>query len=255
MRRSSSAFRCSTAFLVNSRSAGSCSRTNFWLSVSRVSRRRGFTSVNCSIDPVASGTMKRLFCETKVDGRLVARPPRAGLGRRRPGDLLAGPGHGVEEDDVAAVGEQHAAARLVPGAAGRRRELALLVGQAPGRRRVLGEHVGRALLLAGLPPLEEEVARIAGPAQPRGRVADQVRAAHDAVDGEGQPGRRGGDRRPGGAGCWAASVRTARNGGSAPAGMTGCAWTGDLGSRMAARVQPGPGRRAGAVLVYLLGFG
>ncbi len=66
LRRSSSALRCSTAFLVTSSSAASCSRTNFWLSVSRVSRRRGFTSVSCSMDPVESGTMNRLFCETNV---------------------------------------------------------------------------------------------------------------------------------------------------------------------------------------------
>ncbi len=65
-RFASSAFRCSAASLVYCSSAASCSRTNVWLSVSRASRRRGFTSVSCSMEPVDRGTTNTLFCDTNV---------------------------------------------------------------------------------------------------------------------------------------------------------------------------------------------
>ena len=117
-------------------------------------------------------------------GRLTTRPARIRFGIRRARDLAARACHGIEEDDVALVGEQHAAVRRVPHAVGRWRVAPLGVREF-ARRAALARHdPRRRFVLARPPPLEIEPRRIAGPAQAARRIPDELGTAHDAVDGQ-----------------------------------------------------------------------
>src|SRR5262249_47716730 len=84
-------------------------------------------------------------------------------------------------------GEQHALVRRVPAAVYRGRVLALGVGQLRRRAAAAADPVRRGLLLAGLAPLEIQLLRVGRPAETIRRVADEVGAPHDAVDGQREP--------------------------------------------------------------------
>ena len=118
------------------------------------------------------------------DGRFAARPPRIRFRAGRPRDLPPRPGDRIDDDDVALIGEQDAAMRLVPLTADRRRGPAFGVREfpRPDITAVLRHDVRGGLVVARPAPLEIQPRRIAGPAQPGLRIADELRPAHDAVD-------------------------------------------------------------------------
>ena len=83
-------------------------------------------------------------------------------------------GNRVNQDDVAAVYKEDAAARLVPAAAGRRRDvLRLVVGQLARRAAVAADDVGRGLVFGGLAPVEVELLGVGRTSA--GRSADSRR--------------------------------------------------------------------------------
>ena len=135
-------------------------------------------------------------------GRFAFGPARRGLSRRRARDVTARAGHGIDHHDVALIDEQHAAARTVPRAAHRRRVPPFLVGELPQVATIAAHDPRRRFIVAGTPPFEIQARRIARPAQSGLRIADELRAAHDAVDGQnrgvgpllGADDRRGGNR-------------------------------------------------------------
>src|SRR5439155_16872733 len=76
---------------------------------------------------------------------------------------------------------------------------ALGVGQLPGLAPLARDHPRRRLIFGRLSPLKIDARAITRPAQTGRRITDQLRTAHDAVDGKleavwlwrGGPGRRG----------------------------------------------------------------
>ncbi len=122
------------------------------------------------------------------DVGVVARPPRIGLGPACLRDLAPVAGHGVNQDDVATVYKEDAAASLVPAAAGGRRDvLDLVVGQLARCPARAADGVGRGLVLGRLAPVEVELLGVARPPEAGRRISDEVRAAHDVVDGQLEP--------------------------------------------------------------------
>ena len=100
------------------------------------------------------------------------------------------PAHRIEQDDVAAgrrrarAGAPCPSAPLTGGALRRSSSVSL-----PRLAAVARDDPRRRLVVAGTAPLEVQARRIAGPAQPGRRIADQLRPAHDAVDGQLEAGR------------------------------------------------------------------
>ena len=117
-------------------------------------------------------------------GRFAAGPPRIALVAGRARNLAPRAGGRVDHDDIAAVDEEHAPVRRVPSAGDRRRGPALFVRQPARRAAVARDDPRRHVVVCGAAPLEEQPRRIAGPAQPGRRIADELRAAHDALDGQ-----------------------------------------------------------------------
>src|SRR6185369_10658772 len=86
------------------------------------------------------------------------------------------------------------AVNVVPDRVRRGDLLTLLVGELSRLAAVAAHRPRRGLVLAGAAPFEVQRPRVSGPAQPRGRIADEPGPAHDAVDGQLEPRRgRGGD--------------------------------------------------------------
>ena len=125
---SARAFSFSSAFFFFSASMRVCSisfsssaLTNFWLSVSRGSRFFGRDVGELRQLAAVERHEEQVVVAREGDRRLAPRPARAGFGAGRPRDLAARAADRVEQHDVALVGEQDAAVRLVPHAADRRR--------------------------------------------------------------------------------------------------------------------------------------
>src|SRR5439155_25393909 len=120
----------------------------------------------------------------EADVALPAGPVRARLLLDGAGDLPAGAGHGVHHHHVAVVHGENPAMRVVPNAVRGRGLLPLLVGETARLAALAGDHPGRGLVFSGVAPLEVQLARVPGPAQARGGIADELGTAHDAVDGQ-----------------------------------------------------------------------
>src|SRR6185436_20259423 len=95
------------------------------------------------------------------------------------GSLLA-----VNQNDVSTVYRQDAAVCLVPASVRSRRGLHLVIRELARLAAVAADDEGRRLFFAGFSPFEEEPLRVGRPSQARRRVAYEIRAAHDAVDGQ-----------------------------------------------------------------------
>ena len=188
------------------------------------------------------------------EGDLGLAPSEAGARLRRggAGDLTPRAGHGVDEHHVVLVHEQAATVRAVPFAGGRGSPAAGFIGEPPRLSPVAGHAPGGGLVLvlARLPPFEEELLRVSRPAQSGRPIADELRPAHDLVDREGRRGSLVGDEGQ------AISAGTRRDPGDALLGGVGEA--GDLaevlgprGKLEKARALPGhdsPVRQPGVVL-------
>src|SRR5581483_8431040 len=92
-----------------------------------------------------------------------------------------------DEDDVAVLGEYAQSAVFIRVGEKRRSKPRLVIGELAEIASVTVNDIrveGRVLAIGRLFPLEINLRAVTGPANLRGLSADQIRAAHEALDGE-----------------------------------------------------------------------
>ncbi|MCA1559250.1 MAG: hypothetical protein LC753_02815 [Acidobacteria bacterium] len=120
--------------------------------------------------------------------RVVPRPPRTRFRPRGTSDLTACAG-AVNQDHVPSVYKKDPLARFVPTPARRWNILRLIIGELAGLSSITGDRITGRVVFAWLAPVEIQLTGVGRPAQTGRRRADEVRAAHDAVDGQLEPAR------------------------------------------------------------------
>ena len=164
---SSAFFFFSASSRVCSISLASSALMNFWLSVSRGSRLRGWTSVSCAIFAALERDDEQVVVAGEGDRRFAPGPAGIGFVAGGARNLAARARNRVEQHDVAAIDEEDAAVRRVPSPVDRRCAAAFLVGEPAGLAAIARDHPGGRLIIGRLTPFEVQARGITGPAESR----------------------------------------------------------------------------------------